>query len=117
MDDILQSGYYESPLVQNNVELYVDELMELENKITLYFKNTNKDKIMTQEDEEDCRFFINCRFCEKEITVDKVRDHCHPTGKYRGPALQSCNITVTQKQGNFIPFVFHKVSNYECHLL
>ena len=27
-----------------------------------------------------------CRFCEKEILSDKVRDHCHLNGKYRGPA-------------------------------
>ena len=47
---------------------------------------------------------------------DKVRDHCHLTGVYRGPAHKTCNINVTQKQSNFIPFVFHNFSNYDCHV-
>ena len=46
---------------------------------------------------------------------DKVRDHCHLTGKYRGPSHSKCNINVTQKQCNFIPFIFHNFSNYDCH--
>ena len=53
---------------------------------------------------------------EKNIESDKVRDHCHLTGKYRGPAHSKCNINVTQKQSNFIPFIFHNFSNYDCHM-
>ena len=41
---------------------------------------------MKQEDEEDFKNNNICRFCEKEILSDKVRDHCHLTGKYRVPA-------------------------------
>ena len=58
----------------------------------------------------------NCQFCEKEILSDKVRDHFHLTGNYRGPELQSCNVNVTQKQSNFILFIFHNCINYDCHL-
>ena len=54
-------------------------------------------------------------FCEKNIEYDKVRDHCHLTGKYRGPSHSKCNINVTQKQSNFIPFIFHNFSNYDSH--
>ena len=32
----------------------------------------------------------------KEVISDKVRVHCHLTGKYRGPAHNTCNINVTQ---------------------
>ena len=52
----------------------------------------------------------------KKIESDKRRDHCHFTGKYRGAAHQSCNINVTQKQNNFIPFLFHNFNNYDCQL-
>ena len=52
---------------------------------------------MTEEDEEHCKNNNICRFCEKNIESDKVRDHCHSTGKYRGPAHSKCNINVTQK--------------------
>ena len=71
---------------------------------------------MTQEDEEGYRNINICRFCEKETLSDKVGDHCHLTGRYRGPAHSICHIIVTQKQSNFIPFVFHNVSNYDCHM-
>ena len=54
--------------------------------MAFYFKNTKKDIIMTDEDEEDYRKNNICRFCKKNIESNKVRDPCHLTGKYRGPA-------------------------------
>ena len=50
-------------------------------------------------------------FCEK------VRDHCHLTGKYKGHAHNVCNINVKQKDSNFIPFAFHSFSIYDCHII
>ena len=80
------------------------------------FKDTNKDIIMTEEDEDDYKNNNICRFCEKNIESDKVRDHCHLTDKYRGPAHKKYNINVTQDQSNFIPFIFHNFSNYDMFL-
>ena len=71
---------------------------------------------MTEEDEEDFDNNNICRFCEKELLSDKVRDHCHLTGKYRGPAHNTCSINVKQKDSNFIPFAFHNFSKYDCHM-
>ena len=71
---------------------------------------------MTEKDEEDYKNNNICRFCGKNIESDKVRDHCHLTGEYRGPAHKTCNINVTQKQSNFIPIVFHNFSNFNCHM-
>ena len=116
LEDVLKSDYYKSPLGYDNVDWFVDEIIKLENKMAFYFKNTNKDIIMTEENEEDFRNDNVCRFCEKEISSDKIRDHCHLTGKYRGPAHNTCNINVTEKQSNFIPFIFHNFSNYDCHM-
>ena len=53
MEDVLKSGYYESPLGYDNVDWLVKEVIKLENKMAFYFKETKKDIIMTQEDEED----------------------------------------------------------------
>ena len=71
---------------------------------------------MTEEDEEDYRNNNVCQFCERNIVSDKVRDHRHLTGKYRGPAHSECNINVTQDESNFIPFSFHNFSSYDCHM-
>ena len=116
MEDVLESGYYESPLGYDNVDWFAIEVIKLENKMAFYFKNTKKDIIMTKENEEDFKNKNICRFCEKEIISDKVRDHCHLTGKYRRPAHNTCNINVKQKDSKFIPFAFHNFSDYDCHL-
>ena len=63
--------------------------------MAFFFKNTKKDIIMTEEDEEDFENNNICRFCEKNIESDRIRAHCHLTGKYRGPAHIECNIIVT----------------------
>ena len=52
---------------------------------------------------------------KKNIEFNKVRDHCHLTGKNRGPAHSICDINVTQKQSKFVPFIFHNSSKYDCH--
>ena len=116
LEDILKSDYYKSPLGYNNIDWFVDEVIKLENKMAFYFKNTNKDIVMIDNDNEDYRNNDICQFCEKNIESDKVRDHCHLTGNYRGPSHNTCNINVIQKQSNFIPFIFHNFSNYDCHM-
>ena len=116
LEDVLKSDYYKSLLGYDNVDWFVDEVIKLENTMAFCFKNTKKGIIMTEEDEEDYRKTNICRFCEKFIESDKVRDNCHLTGKYRGPAHSKCNINVTQKQSNFIPFIFHNFSIYDCHM-
>ena len=84
--------------------------------MAFYFKNTKKDIIMTEEDEEVYKNNDICRFCEKNNKSDKVLDHCQLTGKYRGPAHNTCNNNVTQKQSFFIPFIFHNFSKYDCQM-
>ena len=113
LEDVLESG---SPLGYDNVDWFVNEVIKLENIVTFYFKNTKKDVIMTQEDNEDFDIINICRCCEKEIISDKVRDHSHLTGNNRGAAHNTCNINVKQKDSNFIPFAFHSFSNYDCHM-
>ena len=116
LEYILESGHFESPLGYNNVDWFVKEVIKLENKMAFYFKETKKKSIMKQEDEEDFKNNNICRFCEKEILSDKVRDHCHLTGRYRGSSHNVCNINVKQKHSNFIPIAFHNFSNYDCHM-
>ena len=53
LDDILQSSYYKSPAVYDNTDWFFNEVIKLENKIAFFFKNTKKEIIMTEKDEED----------------------------------------------------------------
>ena len=45
----------------------------------------------------------------------KVRDHCHRTGKYRGPAHSICNLKYKIPQE--IPFIIHSGSKYDYHFI
>ena len=57
-----------------------------------------------------------CHICYKPFTLGdpKVRDHCHYTGVYRGPAHSLCNLRY--KIPSYIPVVFHNLSGYDAHL-
>ena len=116
LENVLKSGYYKSPIGYNKVDWFVDEVIKLEIKIAVQFVNANKDTIRTAEDEKVYRNKNVCRFCEKNIKCDKVRDHCHLTGKYGDPAHSICNINVTQEQSNLIPLVVHNFSDYDCQM-
>ena len=94
LKDVLESGYHKSPVGYDNVDWFVVEVIKLENKLAFYFKNTKKDIIMKEEDEEHYKKNNTYQFCEKNIESNKVREHCHLTGKYRGPAHNTCNINV-----------------------
>ena len=100
----------------NNVGWFVDEVIKLETKMAIYFEITTKDISMTEGDDEHYRSKKIRRVCDKGYLFDQVRDHCHLTCKYRKPAHINCNINVTQNQNTQKPFVFHKFSNYDCHL-
>ena len=70
--------------------------------MAFYFENIKKDIVMTEDDEEEYGNNNICQFFKKYIESEKIRDHCHLTGKNRGPAHNTCNINVKQKDSNFI---------------
>ena len=59
-------------------------------------KHFNKDLIMSEEEEHLFQQSNSCWICKKLIDNDdeKVRDHCHVTGKFRSAAHGSCNINL-----------------------
>ena len=61
-----------------------------------------------------------CYICKKEFDNNdkkqqKVRDHCHYTGKNRGAAHNICNLRY--KIPKEIPVVFHNGSTYDYHFI
>ena len=67
---------------------------------------------MSAEEEERSQLSNLCWICNKlfDVSDNKVRDHCHVTGKYRGAAPWSCNV-------NFKMTIFHNLEGYDSHLI
>ena len=47
---------------------------------------------MTTQDEETYNNAQVCWIRREELNTDKVRDHCHITGKFSGAAHNQCNL-------------------------
>ena len=47
---------------------------------------------ITPEEEVQFQSAVHCHICEGELGADRVRDHDHLTGKYRGAAHYECNL-------------------------
>ena len=77
----------------------------------------NKNLIMSEEEKKLFQKSNNCWICKKFIgnDEDKVRDHCHVTGKFRGATHESCNLNfqLTKK----VPAIFHNLRRYDSHLI
>jgi len=68
----------------------------------------------TKADEKRYKRATKCHICDEELGVDRVRDHCHFTGRFRGAAHNVCNLNY--KAPKFIPVIFHNLSGYDSHL-
>ena len=80
-------------------------------------KHFGKNLIMSEEEEEQFQSSNTCWICEKLIDDDeeKVRDHCHATGTFRGAAHWSCNINLQLTKS--VPVIFHNLRGYDSHLI
>ena len=64
----------------------------------------NKRIIISEEEENQFQSTNNCMYCNKVFENDKVRDHCHFTGKYRGASCYICNLE-EGKNRKFVPII------------
>ena len=68
---------------------------------------------MTIEDENNYQISKDCWICNEKIDKDKVRDHCHITGKYRGVAHSQYNLKLKiPKKLLFTIIIFHNLEGY-----
>ncbi|XP_033729639.1 uncharacterized protein LOC117318793 [Pecten maximus] len=102
---------YRGPdVAEHFVECMLREQEEIEQK----FKNVEP-MVMTGKDWQSFNNAVYCHICGKELGDDRVRDHCHVTGKFRGAAHNECNINY--KFTGRIPVVFHNLRGYDSHLI
>ena len=74
----------------------------------------NKEIEITDKEEKEFNNALECWICKGFLGDDKVRDHCHYTGRYRGAAHNRCNLKY--RKPNNISVFFHNLAGYDSHL-
>jgi len=86
----------------------------LEKDIRKLAEIKTKPILMTEENRKDYENATDCFICNQKLKEDKVRDHDHLTGKYRGAAHSVCNLNY--RIPKHIPVIFHNLAGYDAHL-
>ena len=87
----------------------------LEDDVKIISELGNEPMKITPEEQEQFNQATNCWICGKLLNIDdRVRDHCHFTGRYRGAAHNRCNLKYSKP--NNISVFFHNLSGYDSHL-
>ncbi len=96
---------------------FLQKLMQLAEKcLTVLFSEERL--IMTPRDQRVFFYATDCYLCKKPFKPDcsdKVRDHDHLTGRFRGAAHNRCNLMLRKTYK--IPVFFHNFRGYDSHLI
>ena len=98
---------------ENVGKVFVEKLESDIKEIYCKFK-FKKGMRITQGQEQEFQSETVCHICESLLNGNKVRDHCHLTGRYRGAAHSKCNLNY--KVPKFYPVIFHNLSGYDSHV-
>ena len=98
----------------NVAEIFVNKLAEVTKSIYNDFYIKPKPLRLTKEEKILFNKEKICHICKMELEDDKVRDHCHFTGKYHGAAHNSCNLQCRKPM--ILPVIFHNLQGYDAHL-
>ena len=87
----------------------------LEEDVKIISELGNEPMKITPEEQEQFNQASKCWICGKLLNLqDRVRDHCHFTGRYRGAACNICNLKY--RKPNNISVFFHNLTGYDSHL-
>ena len=95
-------------------KIFVEKLKEVTKGIYNDFYCRPKPLKLNSKEQKSFQQAKNCHICGYELKEDKVRDHCHFTGKYRGAAHNKCNLMC--KKPKLLPVIFHNLQGYDAHL-
>lgn len=77
---------------------------------------------LSSHQEKSCKMAEKCHICEQPLDDDRVRDHNHLSGQYRGAAHRECDLQYQVRQWKtthsfYIPVIFHNLRGYDMHHL
>ena len=111
---------YQSYRGEECVDWFLDKLIEVETRCLKYLFEERPLIWDTDKDAQDRHAAAtHCYLCGGEfnntVNYQKVRDHDHLTGLYRGAAHTKCNLQLQKTYK--IPVFFHNFRGYDSHLL
>uniref|UniRef100_A0A158P4F2 C2H2-type domain-containing protein n=1 Tax=Tetranychus urticae TaxID=32264 RepID=A0A158P4F2_TETUR len=111
-DEILFKKFYRGT---NVCEKFFKTLFHLRIILNQHLDRNRKPVSLTDSEREAYAKATDCYVCGAELFADKVLDHCHLTGKFRGAAHNQCNLMMRLPQK--IPVVFHNLKGYDAHII
>jgi len=108
---------YRSYRGERCVSWFVEELHDLAQRVKTILDANVPMADLTRDELDRFNSATHCYVCEKPFAPDdsRVRDHCHLTGRYRGPAHSNCNLNYNDSY--VIPVFFHNLSGYDAHFI
>jgi len=108
------------------IDKFVKYLLNIEDSMIEILRTNKPMEELTTAEKKKHRDAQTCYLCNQPFgkdTLEKVRDHDHITGKFRGSAHSSCNLQLNHKMGKRtnrnrckIPIIFHNAKGYDSHL-
>lgn len=118
--------YCKPPVVyrgEHVVETFLEKLIEEEREVVNILKDV-KPMSLSAAEELDFQNSTNCHICQEILGADRVRDHNHLTGEYRGAAHNGCNLNYKfhkenekKKNSFYLPVIIHNLRGYDAHLI
>ena len=109
---IIFSDFYRG---KDTPEKFISSLLFSRMDINNYIQSNKKRLKMTPDEELLFKQAQDCWLCQEALNDDRVRDHDHFTGKFRGAAHNSCNLKYSLPKK--IPILFHNLKNFDSHII
>lgn len=108
-------SYYESYRGLDCKKWFVFKLKTIAFKVVEYLEDV-KTMLPLAIEEDNFSTVKSCHICGSEFVLnDRVHDHCHLTGVYRGPAHNTCNLLC--QDSRTIPVILHNFSGNDAHFI
>lgn len=111
-----KKSYYKSERGPDCITKFMKHLKSISDEIAAILDEVEPMRLSAAEEESFQNAEI-CHICKGGYTEtnNKVRDHSHLSGKFRGSAHSKCNLQY--QESRTIPVVFHNLSHYDSHFL
>ena len=118
---VCQNDKYTKPIKyfrgENAIKDFLTNLLKESEEIEdILVNKLNKKMNISNKQQNEFNKSKICHICNGKLSnKDKVRDHCHITGEYRGAAHKVCNLQF--RISTKVPVIFHNLRGYDSHFI